>query len=158
MLLATVLSGRPRVCGAVLALGVCLLGTVACTPGGRKAKVDLNTVGGASFTFHLVPRTADTGEAMPITPAQMDQAVEMIEKRLNSIGTAEFALARQGDHGILLEIPGIKPEETTRIRTTTGLNTPRLPQRSRPRLPRRRMTPARKRCPKRCAAASPSSR
>src|ERR1035437_2948954 len=55
---------------------------------------------------------------MPITPAQVDQAIMVIEKRLNGMGTAEPIIARQGTNGILLQMPGVEPEEYARIRKT----------------------------------------
>ncbi len=42
----------------------------------------------------------------------------VIEKRLNGMGTAEPIIARQGSNGILLQMPGVEPEESARIRTT----------------------------------------
>ena len=55
---------------------------------------------------------------MPITPSQVDQAITVIEKRLNSMGTAEPIIARQGSNGILLQMPGVEPQESERIRAS----------------------------------------
>ena len=55
---------------------------------------------------------------MPITEHQVEQAIMVIEKRLNSMGTAEPLIARQGTDGILVQMPGVTTEESDKIRTT----------------------------------------
>ncbi len=113
---ASAFPGLPALLGAVLALGVCFAGTRYAAPPAEPVKGDLETLDGLSITLHLEPRVDVMGEAMPVTPAKVDQAMIVIEKRLNSIGTAEFTLSRQGDKAILLQVPGAKQEASVGIR------------------------------------------
>ena len=53
-----------------------------------------------------------------ITKEQVEQAILVIEKRLNALGTKEPLIARQGSDGILVQMPGVEPEESASIRTT----------------------------------------
>ena len=55
---------------------------------------------------------------MPITKEQVEQAIIVIEKRLNSMGTAEPMIARQGVDGIIVQMPGVEPEVAANIRAT----------------------------------------
>jgi SecD/SecF fusion protein len=55
---------------------------------------------------------------MEVTPQQVDQAILVIEKRLNSMGTSEPLIARQGTDGILVQMPGVEPETSAKIRNT----------------------------------------
>jgi SecD/SecF fusion protein len=115
---ATEVERRKRNVGTVLTIGVCALCLFAATPPKERLKGGIDILGGSSFTLHIQPRVSDTGEEMPITPAQVEQAIIVIEKRLNGMGTAEPIIARQGTNGILLQMPGVEPAESQKIRAT----------------------------------------
>jgi SecD/SecF fusion protein len=82
----------------------------------EQKKGDLEPLGGLSITLHIEPHLDDMGEPMPVTPAQVDQAMQVIKKRLKSTSTADFTIARQDDNGMLLQVPAAKPEQAARIR------------------------------------------
>jgi len=126
---ATDIERRKRNIGSVLLLGVCGLCVLAATPltderldggivkqGRLKGGIDIR--GGSSFTLRVQPREADGGGFMPVTPQQVDQAILVIEKRLNALGTAEPMIARQGADKIEVQMPGIEPEESENLRKT----------------------------------------
>ena len=115
---ATEVERRKRNIGTVLTVGVCVLCILAASPPKERLKGGIDILGGSSFTLHIQPRVDANGVEMPITPSQVDQAIIIIEKRLNSMGTAEPIIARQGTNGILLQMPGVEPEESDRIRKT----------------------------------------
>ena len=115
---ATEIERRKRNVGTVLTIGVCALCILAASPPKERLKGGIDILGGSSFTLHIQPRVSDSGVEMPITPSQVEQAIIVIEKRLNSMGTAEPIIARQGSNGILVQMPGVEPEESARIRTT----------------------------------------
>ncbi len=115
---ATEIERRKRNVGTVLLLGVCALCILAATPLKERLKGGIDIIGGSSFSLRIQERESDDGSKMPITKEQVDQAIIVIEKRLNSMGTAEPMIARQGESGILVQMPGVEPEESARIRTT----------------------------------------
>ena len=115
---ATEIERRKRNVGTVLTLGVCALCLIAASPPKERLKGGIDILGGSSFSLHIQPRTDADGNEMPVTASQVDQAITVIEKRLNGMGTAEPIIARQGSNGILLQMPGVEPQESDRIRAT----------------------------------------
>ncbi len=117
---ATEIERRKRNVGTLLTLGVCALCLFAASPPKDRLKGGIDILGGSSFSLHIQPKLDSDGNVMPITPAQVDKAIEVIEKRLNGMGTAEPIIARQGNNGILLQMPGIEPKQSESIRETLG--------------------------------------
>jgi SecD/SecF fusion protein len=115
---ATEVEKRKRNVGTGMTIGICVLCLLAIWPPKERLKGGIDILGGSSFSLTIQPRVDANGNAMPITPSQVDQAIMVIEKRLNAMGTAEPIIARQGNNGILLQMPGVEPEESARIRAT----------------------------------------
>ena len=115
---ATEIERRKRNVGTALLIGVCLLCILAATPVKDRLKGGIDIIGGSSFTLRVQEREADNGEKMPITVQQVDQAILVIEKRLNALGTAEPMIARQGTDKIEVQMPGVEPEASENIRKT----------------------------------------
>jgi SecD/SecF fusion protein len=115
---ATEIERRKRNVGTVLLFGVCTLCILAATPLKERLRGGIDIIGGSSFTLRVQAREMDNGEKMPITPQQVDQAILVIEKRLNALGTADPMIARQGADKIQVQMPGIEPEDSENIRKT----------------------------------------
>lgn len=115
---ATDIERRKRNVGTVLLIGIVALCVAAATPPQERLKGGIDILGGSAFSLRIQPREGDDGEKMPITAPQVEQAIMVIEKRLNSMGTAEPLIARQGTDGILVQMPGATTEESAKIRTT----------------------------------------
>ena len=115
---ATEIERRKRNVGTVLLFGVCALCILAATPLKERLKGGIDIVGGSSFSLRIQEREGDDGIKMPITNEQVAQAIMVIEKRLNSMGTTEPLIARQGTDGILVQMPGVSPEESANVRAT----------------------------------------
>jgi SecD/SecF fusion protein len=115
---ATELETRKRNIGTGLTLGICALCFLAATPLKERLKGGIDIVGGSSFSLRVQEREDDSGNKTPVTPQQVDQAIIVIEKRLNSMGTSGAMIARQGDDGILVQMPGVEPEKADAIRAT----------------------------------------
>jgi SecD/SecF fusion protein len=113
---ATEIERRKRNVGSVLLVGTTALCFLAVTPLKERLKGGIDIVGGSSFSLRIQPREDANGEKMPITLEQIDQAITVIEQRLNAMGTSEPQISRQGEDGILLQMPGVEPEESARIR------------------------------------------
>jgi SecD/SecF fusion protein len=114
---ATDIERRKRNVGTALLIGVAALCFVSIFPPKERLKGGIDIVGGSSFTLRVQPRTAEDGNTEAVTHQQVDQAIKVIEGRLNSMGTTEPLIARQGDDRVLVQMPGVDPEESERIRT-----------------------------------------
>ncbi len=115
---ATEIERRKRNIGTVLMIGVVGLCVLAATPPEERLKGGIDILGGSSFSLRLQERETDSGEKMPITAHQVDQAIMVIEKRLNSMGNTEPLIQRQGSSGILVQMPGVSPEKSNEYRAT----------------------------------------
>jgi len=115
---ATEIERRKRNIGTVLTIGVCALCILAASPPKERLKGGIDIIGGSSFTLRIQPRMDEKDEPMTVTHEQVEQAILVIEKRLNGMGTAEPQIARQGRDRILLQMPGVAPEDSNRIRQT----------------------------------------
>lgn len=115
---ATDFERRKRNVGTILLIGVTALCVLAATPPKERLKGGIDILGGSSFTLRVQSREAADGTKEPVTPQQVDQAITVIEKRLNVMGTAEPVIARQGADGIIVQMPGVEPQESQAIRET----------------------------------------
>ena len=115
---ATEIETRKRNVGTVLLVGICGLCALAIYPPKERLKAGIDIAGGSAFFLRIQPKEDANGEKMPVTPDQVEEAIRVIQGRLDSMGTSEPLIARQGDDGILVQMPGVKPEESKRIRET----------------------------------------
>jgi len=115
---ATEFENRKRWVGTFLSIGICVICILAVIPPKESLKGGIDIVGGSSFSLHIQPRKDANGNPMEITPSQVEQAILVIEKRLNSAGTKEPIIQRQGKDGILLQMPGVEEKESNSIRET----------------------------------------
>ncbi len=76
------------------------------TPPDKKIRLGLDLQGGTSFLIRLVPQT-DNG----ITPDLLDQAVEVIRKRVDQYGVSEPVITPQGTDRILVQIAGLDTKQ-----------------------------------------------
>jgi SecD/SecF fusion protein len=113
---ATEIEKRKRNVGTALLLGVCAICVLAATPLKEKLKGGIDIVGGSSFSLRIQEKENEQGEKTPINENQVEEAIKVIEGRLNGMGTAEPMITRQGTDGIVVQMPGVEPEESARIR------------------------------------------
>ncbi|TDU81762.1 SecD/SecF fusion protein [Prosthecobacter fusiformis] len=82
---------------------------------GIKKGIDLQ--GGSEFVVRLEPGKADDGSAKAVTPDSVQQAIAILEKRLNPNSVLDLTMQPQGDDRILIQMPGVKAEEFADVRT-----------------------------------------
>ena len=82
----------------VVIVAAALIGNVVA---GNKPSLGLDLQGGASITLQPV------GE---YTPAALEKAVDIIERRVNSLGVAEPEITRQGDN-VVVNLPGVEDQQ-----------------------------------------------
>jgi len=102
---------KKRWLGLVLTVVVTAFCVEQMYPPKEKIRLGIDLRGGTSFLIRLVPH-AD----QPITPALLDQAVEVIRKRVDAQGVAEPIITPQGTDRILVQIPLLDAEEVNRTK------------------------------------------
>ena len=92
---------RKRLLAAALTLLLVSFSIVTIWPPQQKVTLGLDIKGGTSFLIRLVP-----GEKA-LNKATLDQAVEVIRKRVDYFGTGEPIISPVGSDRILVQIPGL---------------------------------------------------
>ena len=103
---ATELAGRKRWLGLVLSVLLVAFCLEAALPPDKKIGLGLDLRGGTSFLIKLAPQDGDA-----ITPDLLDQAVEVIRKRVDAYGVSEPVITPQGKDRILVQIPGLDTKQ-----------------------------------------------
>ncbi len=92
-----------RIAGSIFILGLATFSFVSLISNGIPYGIDIS--GGAELTLEVQPKTDDTtGDKIPPSPTDMEQAVDILNERLNSTGTSEVQIIYSGNK-ILLQIP-----------------------------------------------------
>jgi SecD/SecF fusion protein len=107
---------RKRDVGTVLLVLITLLCVIALLPLEKKLRGAIDIAGGSSFTMQVQPRDDENGNKIPVTEEDTDNAIVIIEKRLNESGIAEPVIFRQGVDRFVVQMPGVKPEDSEAIR------------------------------------------
>jgi len=102
----TDLPQRKRTIGLVLSLLLVAFCLQAVLPPQKKIHLGLDLRGGTSFLLRLVGQNGEE-----ITPATLDQAIEVIRKRVDQFGVSEPVIAAQGHDRILVQIPGLDTKQ-----------------------------------------------
>src|SRR5436190_9015293 len=97
--------------GTVLTAALIILCVQAVNPPKDKIRLGLDLQGGTSFLIRLVSEpievTNEQGEKhieqRTITPPMVDQAVEVIRKRVDTLGTSEPVITPSGSDRILVQ-------------------------------------------------------
>ena len=103
---ATELTARKRWLGLVLTVLLTAFCFQQVWPPTQKIRLGLDLKGGTSFLIRLIPQT-ETG----ITPALLEQAVEVIRKRVDQFGLSEPVISPQGKDRILVQIAGLDTKQ-----------------------------------------------
>ncbi len=92
---------RKRLLATTLVVLLVVFSIAAIWPPQKKIALGLDIQGGTSFLIRLVP-----GDK-PITKGMLDQAVEVIRKRVDYFGGGEPIISPVGSDRILVQIPGL---------------------------------------------------
>src|SRR3989440_11222182 len=94
---------RKRLLAALLAAMLVAFSIATIWPPEKKIALGLDIKGGTSFLIKLQQVDKDK----PITPGLLDQAVEVIRKRVDYFGAGEPIISPVGQDRILVQIPGL---------------------------------------------------
>src|SRR5207248_9217494 len=89
-----------------------------------KVSLGLDLKGGTSFLIQLVAEPAEVTdkdgkkhiETKSVSKSQVDQAVEVIRKRVDKFGVSEPIITPEGSDRILVQIPGLDPAQIAEAR------------------------------------------
>jgi SecD/SecF fusion protein len=101
---------RKRLLATLLATLLVVFSMVTIWPPAKKIALGLDIKGGTSFLIKL--QQTDK----PITSAMLDQAVEVIRKRVDYFGAGEPVISPVGQDRILVQIPGLDTEKIQEAR------------------------------------------
>jgi SecD/SecF fusion protein len=107
---ATDMGLRKRLLALALVMSLVITSLVTIWPPKEKITLGLDIKGGTSFLIRL------TGGDKTVTKAMLDQAVEVIRKRVDFFGSREPIISPVGMDRILVQIPGLKPAEIQEAR------------------------------------------
>ena len=113
---ATEIEERKRNIGTLLLLGIVALCALAVYPPKERLKKAIDIGGGSSFTVRIQPKEDTNGNPMPVTSGQVEEAIRVIRGRLDPDGKKDMLPVQQGKDGIIVQMPGVKPEESREIR------------------------------------------
>lgn len=115
---ATEVEKNKRNIGTILVIGLTGLCIMAATPVQKRLKAGIDIRGGSAFTLRIQPKEDENGQPMPVTREQAEQAISVIQKRLDPDGKLDLQINQQGEDGLLVQMPGIEPEVSESIRKT----------------------------------------
>src|SRR5437868_10914829 len=107
---ATDYGARKRILAFVLVAVAVAMSVMMIYPPDKKIALGLDIKGGTSFLIRLQQTDKE------ITPAMLDQAVEVIRKRVDYFGAAEPIISPVGKDRILVQIPGLSTEKIQEAR------------------------------------------
>jgi SecD/SecF fusion protein len=107
---ATDSGARKRVLALVLVVVAVAMSVMMVYPPDKKIALGLDIKGGTSFLIKLQQTDKE------ITPAMLDQAVEVIRKRVDYFGASEPIISPVGKDRILVQIPGLSTEKIQEAR------------------------------------------
>jgi SecD/SecF fusion protein len=107
---ATDYGARKRLLATVLMVLLVVFSLVTIYPPDKKIQLGLDIQGGTSFLIRLVQAEKE------ITKEMLDQAVEVIRKRVDYFGGGEPVISPVGKDRILVQIPGLSTEKIQEAR------------------------------------------
>ena len=106
---------RKRILGTLLTVLATALALYTIEQIGLKKGIDLQ--GGSEFIVELQPSPDADGKIKAVYPTDIQQAISILEKRLNPNGEKDLLLAPQGENRILIQMPGVTEAEVKNVRT-----------------------------------------
>lgn len=106
-------SRRKRLVGTILAVAV--TATALWFYNSLPIRKGIEIQGGIAMTIKIDPGTAEDGSVKAVTPAAQEQAIKVLQRRLDSLGTQDITISPQGDDRIFLQLPGVGDERRQEI-------------------------------------------
>lgn len=102
-------------------VGTFLVIVTACsalyTVNAMKLQLGIDLQGGSEFIVKLEPGKNDDGTAKAVTPSDVQQAIDILLRRLSPNGEKDVTLQPEGSDRIVIQMPGISDEDVKDVRT-----------------------------------------
>ncbi|WP_395738965.1 protein translocase subunit SecD [Prosthecobacter sp.] len=82
-----------------------------------KLKLGIDLQGGSEFIVQLSPGKNDDGTPKPVTSNDVQQAIGILERRLNPDASKDLTMQPEGGDRIVIQMPGITEDEIKEVRT-----------------------------------------
>lgn len=83
-----------------------------------KLQLGIDLQGGSEFIVQLAPGKNDDGSPKAVTSSDVQQAIAILERRLNPDASKDLTLQPEGTDRIVVQMPGITEEEIKEVRKT----------------------------------------
>lgn len=83
-----------------------------------KLQLGIDLQGGSEFIVKLAPGKNDDGSPKAVTSSDVQQAIAILERRLNPDASKDLTLQPEGTDRIVIQMPGITEEEIKEVRKT----------------------------------------
>ena len=83
-----------------------------------KLQLGIDLQGGSEFIVQLAPGKNDDGSPKAVTSSDVQQAIAILEKRLNADAAKDLTMQPEGSDRIVIQMPGITEEEIKEVRKT----------------------------------------
>ncbi|MCB1228705.1 MAG: protein translocase subunit SecD [Verrucomicrobiae bacterium] len=109
-------SRRKRLIGTVLAIAVAAGSWWFYDSLGIKKGIEIQ--GGIAMTIRIDPGEDEDGNPKPVSPGAQQQAIKVLQRRLDNLGTQDITISPQGEDRIFLQLPGKDEKERKQIEET----------------------------------------
>lgn len=110
----TTIQATKRLIGSLLVMAATLFSLAAFQLEGMKLGIDLQ--GGSEFVVQLQKGADSEGNVKEVTADSIQQAISILEKRLNADANKDLLLQPQGSDKILIQMPGVSESEIAGVR------------------------------------------
>jgi SecD/SecF fusion protein len=83
-----------------------------------KLQLGIDLRGGSEFIVQLAPGKNEDGTPKAVTSSDVQQAIAILEKRLNADASKDLTMQPEGTDRIVIQMPGITDEEIKAVRDT----------------------------------------
>ena len=83
-----------------------------------KLQLGIDLQGGSEFIVQLAPGKNEDGTPKAVTSSDVQQAIAILEKRLNADASKDLTMQPEGTDRIVIQMPGITEEEIKNVRKT----------------------------------------
>ena len=83
-----------------------------------KLQLGIDLQGGSEFIVQLAPGKNEDGTPKAVTSSDVQQAIAILEKRLNADASKDLTMQPEGTDRIVIQMPGITDEEIKAVRDT----------------------------------------
>ena len=112
----TAIHKTKRLIGTLLVAVTALASVYTAQTMGLELGIDLQ--GGSEFIVQLAPGKNDDGSPKAVTSSDVQQAIAILEKRLNAGAVKDLTMQPEGSDRIVIQMPGITEEQIKEVRKT----------------------------------------